>query len=207
MNSLLNYVGKLGLSLLITILLPSVLIIFSLIGLFFLLVRYLADCFKESGEQKYAMRGWPSRLGACTLGFGGYIALTIAIVSIILLVVYFILAFTSMYICVGLFEDEELRVLFALPKQEIRIKIATRNITLTLHDTLYKCRNEYSFFDAINGEQIWAKKELKSVGCPSMRNTNTKDYDAFSLPHYRSCRHCVKLVFEEQFVIFKSTKH
>ncbi|CAJ0596675.1 unnamed protein product [Cylicocyclus nassatus] len=157
-----NYVGKLGLSLLITILLPSVLIIFSLIGLFFLLVRYLADCFKESGEQKYAMRGWPSRLGACTLGFGGYIALTIAIVSIILLVVYFILAFTSMYICVGLFEDEELRVLFALPKQEIRIKIATRNITLTLHDTLYKCRNEYSFFDAINGEQIWAKKELKS---------------------------------------------
>ncbi|VDM72461.1 unnamed protein product [Strongylus vulgaris] len=151
-----------GLYTLFILLLPLVLFLLSLIGIFFLLIRYIADCCKGPGKRKYAMRGCPSRVGAYILGCGGYLALVITVVFVILLVVSFMLAFASMFICMGVFEDKDLRVLFALPRREFRSSISTRNITLTLHDTLYKCKNDYSFFDAINGEQIWAQEELRT---------------------------------------------
>lgn len=30
-------------------------------------------------------------------------------------------------------------------------------------DTFYKCRNGFTFFDAIDGDQIWAQKELEKA--------------------------------------------
>ncbi|KAL6725411.1 hypothetical protein Aduo_007466 [Ancylostoma duodenale] len=156
-----DYTNKASFYMLVTLLLPLSLILLCFVGLTFLLARYFANCCNASYYQEYPMRGFPSRVGATLLGCGGYFAMLISIILFAMVAICFILAFSSMFLCVSLFEDEELRVLYALPKKEFQGSITTRNITLTLHDTFYKCKNGFTFFDAIDGDQIWAQKELE----------------------------------------------
>ncbi|KAK6746158.1 hypothetical protein RB195_012336 [Necator americanus] len=145
-----------------TLFFPIVLFLLSLTGLIFLFVRCVANCCNPQSNRKYPLRGVPSRVGASVLGFGAYFAMFIGALLFAMVAIVFILAFISMFLCVGLFEDRDLRVLFALPKKEFQGNITSRNISLTLHDTFYKCKNGFTFFDAINGEQIWAQKELET---------------------------------------------
>ncbi|EYC01923.1 hypothetical protein Y032_0103g3542 [Ancylostoma ceylanicum] len=155
-----DYTNKASFYMLFILLLPLTLILLCLIGLTFLVARYIANCCSATYDE-YPMRGFPSRVGATLLGCGGYVAMLISVLLFAMVAICFILAFTSMFLCVSLFEDEDLRVLYALPKMEFKGSIATRNITLTLHDTFYKCKNGFTFFDAIDGDQIWAQKELE----------------------------------------------
>ncbi|VDL71863.1 unnamed protein product [Nippostrongylus brasiliensis] len=72
----------------------------------------------------------------------------------------FLLAFTTMLICTGMFRDNDLRLLQAVPKLHHTAVFGDQVVHYSLHDIFYKCKNGYAFFDAINGSHIMAETEV-----------------------------------------------
>ncbi|WKY01675.1 hypothetical protein Q1695_015578 [Nippostrongylus brasiliensis] len=83
----------------------------------------------------------------------------------------FLLAFTTMLICTGMFRDNDLRLLQAVPKLHHTAVFGDQVVHYSLHDIFYKCKNGYAFFDAINGSHIMAETEVNK------RFSNNRRYD------------------------------
>ncbi|EYC33603.1 hypothetical protein Y032_0002g891 [Ancylostoma ceylanicum] len=66
------------------------------------------------------------------------------------------MSFTMMTICVGFFEDKDLRV-FRVTESIIR----KDDMTISVSEIFYKCKNEYTFFDALDGSRLMAEEEMK----------------------------------------------
>ncbi|KIH42648.1 hypothetical protein ANCDUO_27365 [Ancylostoma duodenale] len=68
------------------------------------------------------------------------------------------MSFIMMEICVGFFQDKDLRV-FRVTESIIRQK----DMTISVSEIFYKCKNEYTFFDALDGSRLMAEEEMKDV--------------------------------------------
>ncbi|KAL6725879.1 hypothetical protein Aduo_007903 [Ancylostoma duodenale] len=66
------------------------------------------------------------------------------------------MSFIMMEICVGFFQDKDLRV-FRVTESIIRQK----DMTISVSEIFYKCKNEYTFFDALDGSRLMAEEEMK----------------------------------------------
>uniref|UniRef100_A0A0K0CV41 Protein tweety homolog n=1 Tax=Angiostrongylus cantonensis TaxID=6313 RepID=A0A0K0CV41_ANGCA len=141
--------------------LPLILVILSVIGLMSLFLRYLGNFCSDDAYEQYPIRNAVSDIGARILNLGGYIALFVSSILFLMVALCFVLAFASMFLCMGLFEDHDLRLLSTLPRNEFAVDLGKEKIPFVLYDILYKCRNGFSFFDAIDGDQIWARKEMR----------------------------------------------
>ncbi|EYC33628.1 hypothetical protein Y032_0002g905 [Ancylostoma ceylanicum] len=60
-----------------------------------------------------------------------------------------------MAICVGFFDDRDLRIF------RVTESIITHNTTaLSVSEIFYKCKNDYTFFDALDGSRLMAQEQL-----------------------------------------------
>ncbi|VDM54433.1 unnamed protein product [Angiostrongylus costaricensis] len=144
----------------IVLVLPLILVILSVIGLMSLFLRYLGNFCSDDADEQFPIRSAVSDIGARILDLGGYIALFVSSILFLMVALCFVLAFVSMFLCVGLFEDHDLRLLSTLPRNEFAVDLGKEKIRFLLYEILYKCKNGFSFFDAIDGDQIWARKEM-----------------------------------------------
>uniref|UniRef100_A0A7I4YFD8 Prominin-like protein n=1 Tax=Haemonchus contortus TaxID=6289 RepID=A0A7I4YFD8_HAECO len=155
-----DYAKKASRYLSFTIFLPLILLVLSATGLTFLVVRCIFNFGNKEADEEFPIRNELSDIGAKTLNIGGYLALFITSLLFLMLALFFTTAFTSMFVCMGLFEDYDLRLLHALPSQEYKMKLGKHEVRFTLYDIFYKCKNGFSFFDAIDGDKIWARDEI-----------------------------------------------
>nr|CDJ92316.1 Protein M28.8 [Haemonchus contortus] len=155
-----DYAKKASRYLSFTIFLPLILLVLSATGLTFLVVRCIFNFGNKEADEEFPIRNELSDIGAKTLNIGGYLALFITSLLFLMLALFFTTAFTSMFVCMGLFEDYDLRLLHALPSQEFKMMLGKHEVRFTLYDIFYKCKNGFSFFDAIDGDKIWARDEI-----------------------------------------------
>ncbi|KAK6746163.1 hypothetical protein RB195_012339 [Necator americanus] len=156
-----DYVEKSNKYIIVILVLPLTLVLLSALGLAFLFFRCLGNIFSNESDQEFPIRNMISDLGARILSLGGYLALLVTSLLFLMVAACFVIAFISMFLCMGLFEDHDVRLLYALPPRSFKSNFSkNNNIKLNMHDTFYKCKNGFSFFDAIEGDKIWARKEV-----------------------------------------------
>ncbi|KAK5977076.1 hypothetical protein GCK32_009444, partial [Trichostrongylus colubriformis] len=121
----------------------------------FLLIRGLFNfCVKDPDSGK---RGLLSRFGGEIMGATGYVAMLTTALLFIMSSFAFLTAFAAMVVCVGFFEDRDLRVFrvtdeLFMPENTLKIRVS---------EIFYKCKNNYSFFDAVDGPKLLADNTVE----------------------------------------------
>ncbi|CAJ0596772.1 unnamed protein product [Cylicocyclus nassatus] len=145
------------------ILLPLTLVILCWFGFVLLVFRCCANIGSEEQDEQFPIRNKISDFGGRVLGIGGYVALFVTSLLFLMVALCFVIAFISMFLCMGLFEDQDLRLLYVLPQATFRVPINQQVISVNLFDTFYKCKNGFSFFDAIEGDKIMAQSAMEKT--------------------------------------------
>ncbi|EYC33604.1 hypothetical protein Y032_0002g891 [Ancylostoma ceylanicum] len=136
------------------IIFPLLLLFLVFFAFILLLIRVIFNFFDEESES--GRRGIISHFGGEVMGATGYIAMIISILLFVISSIAFSMSFTMMTICVGFFEDKDLRV-FRVTESIIR----KDDMTISVSEIFYKCKNEYTFFDALDGSRLMAEEEMK----------------------------------------------
>ncbi|KAK6745859.1 hypothetical protein RB195_012148 [Necator americanus] len=150
-NKFLTYTGYV---LFAVVLIPILLLALVKFALILLLIRVFWNIFDEKSH--HGQRGHISHIGGEVMGMTGYIAMGISIVLFILSSIAFLLAFVATLVCVGFFDDKELR-LFRATENVVRKK----EMAISVSEIFYKCKNGYTFFDALDGSKLMAEIEIK----------------------------------------------
>ncbi|WKY01542.1 hypothetical protein Q1695_015502 [Nippostrongylus brasiliensis] len=111
-------------------------------------------CVKDPESGK---RGLLSRFGGEVMGAAGYVAMGLTVLLFIFAALAFLCAFAAVMVCVGFFEDKNLRVF----RYTDEIFMDQRKLNIRVSDIFYKCKNGYTFFDAMDGASIMAESEMK----------------------------------------------
>ncbi|WKY01541.1 hypothetical protein Q1695_015502 [Nippostrongylus brasiliensis] len=138
-----------------TVAVPLILLLLCLFSLTLLLLRALFNlCVKDPESGK---RGLLSRFGGEVMGAAGYVAMGLTVLLFIFAALAFLCAFAAVMVCVGFFEDKNLRVF----RYTDEIFMDQRKLNIRVSDIFYKCKNGYTFFDAMDGASIMAESEMK----------------------------------------------
>ncbi|CAJ0596780.1 unnamed protein product [Cylicocyclus nassatus] len=135
--------------------LPILLLILILFSLVLVVVRLFWNYAISNTHS--SKRSFISHIGGEMMGFTGYIAMGLSVILFILTSLAFMLAFTAMMVCIGFFEDKDLRV-FRVAEGVVRQK----HMTVSIAEIFYKCKNDYTFFDAMDGSRLMAEDEIKN---------------------------------------------
>ncbi|KAL6725408.1 hypothetical protein Aduo_007463 [Ancylostoma duodenale] len=144
----------------IILVLPLTLVTLSAVGLIFLIFRSVGNIGSKESDQEFPIRNKISHMGARVLCCGGYVALLVTSLLFLMVALCFVIAFASMFMCMGLFEDHDLRLLHAMPRQIFKRNIGKGSVEINFQDTFTNCKNDFSFFDAIEGDKIWAREQI-----------------------------------------------
>ncbi|EYC01951.1 hypothetical protein Y032_0103g3554 [Ancylostoma ceylanicum] len=156
-----DYVEKTSQFIPVVLVLPLILLALSALGIIFLIFRSsVGNIGSKTSEVELSIRNKISHMGGRILSCGGYTALIVTSLLFLMVALCFVIAFASMFMCMGLFEDHDLRLLQALPQKIFEKDIGKGNVQVNIYDTFYKCKNDFSFFDAIEGDKIWARKQI-----------------------------------------------
>ncbi|VDO73157.1 unnamed protein product [Heligmosomoides polygyrus] len=226
-----------------TVLIPIMLLALSLLGLAGIMGSWRFYTGSDRFDSRLSRRGATANVASSVLASAGYVALLLgsllcfmtASVVFFFIRFCFLVAFVAMFVCMGVFEDNDLRLLqvvvklddgFVLimnqvsfsrgiPKVDSNVRLARTSISVSapllgtyqclaphsdalavpnlhyttsfgsqqivysLHDILYKCRNDYPFFDAVNGSYLMAEKELSTKFSMSRRYDMAREVQNF----------------------------
>ncbi|KAK6746094.1 hypothetical protein RB195_012294 [Necator americanus] len=144
-----------------TIIIPFTLVALSMLGLTAIFIGCTFYISRYRHDEKRSRRGAVSLALGSILAAAGYTAILVGAMLCAMSAICFVIAFVAMCMCTGLFEDKELRLFHAIPNLEYTITVGNQEITHTVYDTFYKCKNGYTFFESLNGSEIMAEKEFR----------------------------------------------
>lgn len=162
-----------------TVLIPIMLLALSLLGLAGIMGSWRFYTGSDRFDSRLSRRGATANVASSVLASAGYVALLLGSLLCFMTAFCFLVAFVAMFVCMGVFEDNDLRLLQAVPNLHYTTSFGSQQIVYSLHDILYKCRNDYPFFDAVNGSYLMAEKELSTKFSMSRRYDMAREVQNF----------------------------
>ncbi|KJH39978.1 hypothetical protein DICVIV_14112 [Dictyocaulus viviparus] len=131
-----------------SIMIPVISLLMCLIALAILLIRCICNCFTKSS--KSGERSIFSKTAAFILDIAGYTSMLTSGLLFLATTMVFLVAFAAILVCVGFFEDPEIRV-FRVIESSV---VTQKQWNISISNIFYKCKNGYSFFDAMDGSKL-----------------------------------------------------